>query len=138
MKPLAMMLFALLWAVTAPAATQDGNGLACDPQGSQMELNTCAALQLSAADDALNATWREVLAQIGNRPMAIAKLKAAQRLWIQLRDADMEAQFPLENGQDARVEYGSIYPMEFANAKAKLTRERAHYLRATWLEDSAH
>ena len=135
MKPFTLFVLSLFWVVAAQAASQDDK-IQCDPQGSQMELNACASLKLSAADDELNATWRQVLATIGDRPVAIAKLKAAQRLWIQLRDADMEAQFPLEKGQDARVEYGSIYPMEFAETKAKLTAERTRYLRSTWLDDS--
>ena len=137
MKSIAAIAFALLWMASAKAAPQV-DAIQCDPQGSQMELNTCAALRLSAADDELNATWREVQAKIGTRPVAIAKLKAAQRLWIQLRDADLEARFPLEKGETERTQYGSIHPMELADAKAAFTRERTRYLRSIWLDDAIH
>ena len=126
------LLIALLWAVSAQAA--DDDIARCNPQGSQMELNACAWESLHAADAELNATWREVLAKIGDRPVAIAKLKAAQRLWIRLRDADVEARFPLEEGENERTQYGSIHPMELADIKAEMTRERTRYLRAHWLD----
>ena len=133
MNMLALLLPALLVSATAQATPQlDEKD--CNPNGSQMELNYCAELRLSAADDALNATYKDVLATIGDQPMAISNLKKAQRLWVQLRDADLDAQFPLEKGQEARIEYGSIYPLEWADAKATMTRERTRYLRAHWLD----
>ena len=63
------------------------------------------------------------------------RLKAAQRLWVQLRDADLAAQFPLAEGQSAQLEYGSIYLLEYATAQAELTRQRTAYLRAHFLAD---
>ncbi len=132
------VLLALLLATCMPAfaGARDGAGqLPCNPEGSQMELNACAADELAAADAELNTTWREVLERLGDNIIAVHRLKAAQRLWIRLRDADMEAQFPLAEGQNPRVEYGSMFPMSFAYAKAELTRQRTAYLRARFLAD---
>ena len=121
--------------VPAVAAAHDVAGrTACNPEGSQLELNACAADELAQADAELNAVWREVLSK-ADSTVARDKLKAAQRLWMQLRDADLAAQFPLAPGQDPRVEYGSMYPMSFASTKAGLTRQRTAWLRATFLED---
>ncbi|MCW4453446.1 DUF1311 domain-containing protein [Flavobacterium sp. MXW15] len=131
-------LLALLLAAGVPAlaGARDGAGqLPCNPEGSQVELNACAANELAAADAELNATWREVLKRLGDDAVAVDRLKTAQRLWIQLRDADLEAQFPLAEGQDPRMQYGSMYPMSFASAKAELTRQRTGYLRAQFLAD---
>lgn len=131
------ILSTLLLAASVPAlaGVRDGAGqLPCNPAGSQVELNACAAEELAAADAELNATWREVLARQGDDAVALDRLKAAQRLWIQLRDADLEARFPLAEGQNPRVQYGSMYPMSFASAKAELTRARTHYLRTQFLE----
>ena len=125
------LVLALL--ASAPALASGANAGPCDTGGSQRELNQCAADELAAADAELNATWRQVLGQAGDGP-ARDRLKAAQRLWIQLRDADLDAQFPLADGQDPRVVYGSMYPMSFAFAKAGLTRQRSAWLRATFLE----
>ena len=51
----------------------------------------------------------------------------ARMAW--LRDADLEAQFPLVDGEDPRFTYGSIYPLEYASAQTELTRARTQYLR---------
>ena len=133
----AFLLPILLLSATAQATPQSGEE-DCNPNGSQMDLNYCAELRLAAADDALNATYKDVLATIGDRPVAVSNLKAAQRLWVQLRDADLDAKFPLEKGQEARIEYGSIHPLEWADAKATMTRERTRYLRANWLDATGH
>lgn len=128
----------LLLATGVPAlasAQVDSQGIACNPAGSQIELNACAAQALAAADAELNASWRQVLQQLGDNTVAVDRLKAAQRLWIQLRDADLAAQFPLAEGQDPRVEYGSMLPMSRDHAKAELTRQRTAYLRAHFLAD---
>ncbi len=106
---------------------------ACNPDGSQLEMNQCAADALEAADAELNTVYRQVLAANAGNPVALERLRAAQRLWIQLRDADLAAQFPLAEGQDPRRVYGSIYPLEFASETAKLTRQRSSYLRAHFL-----
>ncbi len=121
----------LIACIPAFAAARDGAGqLACNRDGSQVELNACAADELAAADAELNAVWRDVLAGTGDDALARERLRTAQRLWLQLRDSDLAAQFPLAEGQDPRVQYGSIYPMSFALAKAELTRTRTAYLRA--------
>ena len=123
MKPVLVLaaLFAML-----PAYAQK---LACNPGGSQSEMNQCAFDELRKADAELNAAYQQALASMKDDAVARERLQTAQRLWIQLRDADLEAQFPLAEGQSAQLEYGSIYPLEYATAKAELTRQRTAYLR---------
>lgn len=136
MKSLALLLPSLLWVAMAQAAAPADTPV-CNPEGTQTELNLCAFEEFQAADAELNATWRKVLARMADDPLAIAKLKAAQRLWIQFRDADLEARFPLAPDENPRAKYGSIHPMELANAKTGLTRDRTRYLQTHWLEDSS-
>ncbi|MCD9028174.1 DUF1311 domain-containing protein [Luteimonas sp. BDR2-5] len=126
MKPLllSLCLVAAMPAMAAPV---------CNPDGSQLELNQCAAEELAEADAELNTVYRQVVASRNGDPVALDRLRAAQRLWIQLRDADLAAQFPLAEGQDPRLAYGSIYPLEFAAEKAELTRQRSAYLRRQFL-----
>lgn len=128
----------MLASLPALAAGQDAGKPLCDGYGTQQELNDCAADRLAAADQELNTIWRQVLDKQQGDALAIAKLKAAQRLWIQLRDADLAAQFPLAEGENPRIAYGSIYPLEFAGAREQLTRERTRYLQATWLTPSGN
>jgi uncharacterized protein YecT (DUF1311 family) len=126
-------LFLLLAAISAPAAAQ--SEIRCDPAGNQIELNQCAADDLALADDELNQVYRQVVAALAERPVAIVQLRASQRLWIQLRDADLQALFPLEQGEDPRYAYGSMYPLSHASAKADLTRARTQWLRRNFLEN---
>lgn len=109
---------------------------ACNPDGSQPEMNACAQDELELADAELNAVYLQVLEHSKHEPVFLQKFRAAQRLWIQLRDADLEAQFPLADGENPRLAYGSIYPLEYASAKAELTRARTQYLRTHLPDDS--
>ncbi|KQY51084.1 lysozyme inhibitor LprI family protein [Lysobacter sp. Root494] len=109
----------------------------CGSKNTQSEMNACAAQEFRAADAELNEIYHAILKQHASDALFLKKLKASQRLWIQLRDADLEARFPLAPGQSAQVEYGSIYPLEYAIAKTELTRERTRYLRAHWLPDNS-
>ena len=92
-------------------------------------MNACAQDELEAADAELNAVYRQIMHHRKDEPVFLQKFRAAQRLWVQLRDADLEAQFPLVDGEDPRFTYGSIYPLEYASAQTGLTRARTQYLR---------
>lgn len=122
--PAAPLVLAML-ALPHAAAAQPG----CDPDGTQVEMNACAQDELAAADAELNAVYRQVMELHKDEAVSVDRLRAAQRLWIQLRDADLEARFPLAVGQDPRMVYGTIYPLEYASEKAELTRARTQYLR---------
>ena len=125
----------LLLGAAAPVTAQE---VACDPGGSQLELNACADQDFKKADAELNAVYRQVVARLAGEPVALAKMKAAQRLWIQLRDADLEARYPVGEDENPRFLYGSMYPMLYAGAKAALTTTRTAYLRNEFLERSEY
>ncbi len=131
----ALMSLGLLLGAAAPVAAQD---VACDPGGSQLELNACADRAFKQADAELNAVYRQIVAKLAGEPVALAKMKAAQRLWIQLRDADLEARYPVGEQENPRFLYGSMYPMLYSDAKAALTTARAAYLRNEFLERSEY
>ena len=122
----------LLLGLSLPSLAQQP---ACNVDGSQLEMNLCAFEDLGRADAELNAAYKQILGSMKDQPVAAERLKAAQRLWVQLRDADLAAQFPLAEGQSAQLEYGSIYLLEYATAQAELTRQRTAYLRAHFLAD---
>lgn len=132
-----LTLALLLSAAPAFAGDGDGDG-ECNPGGNQMQLNACAAQDLQRADAALNAVYRQVLAKHADAPVALARIKAAQRLWIQLRDADLEARYPVAKNEDPRMLYGSMYPMLYASAKSALSQARSAYLRKEFLERSEY
>ena len=105
----------------------------CKAPGTQLEIDACAGADFSKADAELNSVWKSIQARYKDRPQFLEKLKASQRLWLQFRDAELEALYPLAKGQDARAEYGSMYPTCYTGAKAKLTRQRTEQLKV-WLD----
>ena len=125
-----LVLIALLALPATPLARP-----VCNPDGSQAELNACAAEKLALADADLNRVYRAVLERLADNGLATQRLRNAQRLWIQLRDADIEARYPVPDGGDARMHHGSIYPLLVLTAKAEATRARSAWLRRHFLEN---
>ena len=68
----------------------------------------------------MNKVYQQLIAKAASDPDAVAKVKAAERAWVAYRDAYLEAMYP---AKDKRLEYGSIYPMDFALLRAKLTQQ---------------
>ena len=107
-----------------------------------MDMNFCAEIDFERADAALNAAWREAIAdaragdreidrQSDQRPTAEAKMREAQRAWLIFRDA----QCTYEGYGEARG--GSMEPMIYGGCRARLTRERTAQLRPQ-PNDAAH
>ncbi len=96
----------------------------------QTELNLKASKQYKKADMELNSSYQKILKEYASQPLFIKKFKAAQRLWLQLRDAELAARFP-EAGS-----YGSVEPMCKVMYLEELTRERIKFLK-TWLNGVA-
>lgn len=93
---------------------------------SQTPMNSQAGSQYQKADKELNTVYKKILREYAKQPVFIAKLKTAQRLWIQLRDAELEAKFPEPD------QYGSALPSCRAIYLEDLTRQRIKFLK-TWL-----
>jgi uncharacterized protein YecT (DUF1311 family) len=116
------------WAQQEPGPPTGGGSTS-----TQLEINQSAGSRLEAADAELNRVYREIRRQYLGQPRFLEKLKLAQRAWIRFRDAELEALFPPTADGDPMTSYGSIYPMCFAEAKERLTRERTAALRQ-WLD----
>jgi uncharacterized protein YecT (DUF1311 family) len=123
------VLFAALFA--GATAAQDGDGgIACNPEGTQVELNACAAEDYAEADAALNATWKQLVAALADDALARRRLREAQRAWLAFRDAEVAARLPVDDGADPRLAHGSMYPLLANSALAEITRYRTAELRA--------
>jgi uncharacterized protein YecT (DUF1311 family) len=101
----------------------------CNPAGTQLELNACAADDFAKADKELNEAYAELLKDKGKDKVFVRKVRAAQKAWLTFRDAELEALFACED-QDPRVCWGSMYPMSYMSEKTRLTQERTQALRA--------
>jgi len=93
---------------------------------SQTAMNMKADGGYQKADKELNLVYQKILKEYAAQPLFIKKLKVAQRLWVQLRDAELAAKYP-ESGS-----YGSAGPMCESIYLETLTRERIKFLRV-WL-----
>jgi uncharacterized protein YecT (DUF1311 family) len=93
---------------------------------SQAAMNMEAGSGYQKADKELNLVYQKILKEYAAQPTFIKKLKVAQRLWVQLRDAELAAKYP--NGGS----YGSVEPMCESLYLESLTRERTKFLRV-WL-----
>jgi len=92
----------------------------------QSRRNTEVSSGYERADKELNQVYKQILKDYAGQPLFIAKLKVAQRLWVQLRDAELGLKFPKTGN------YGSVQPMCEEDYLAHLTRERIKFLRV-WL-----
>ncbi len=93
----------------------------------QTELNLNAIRKYKKADLELNSSYQKILKGYASQPLFIKNFKTAQRLWLQLRDAELAARFPVAGS------YGSVEPMCKVMYLEGLTRERIEFLK-TWLD----
>lgn len=95
----------------------------------QMELSGDANTDYQNADKELNAVYKKVAKEYKDDAAFIAALKASEKAWIKLRDAQVKMKFP----EDEPGYYGSDYPMCVSAYMAELTRARTKELQQ-WLD----
>lgn len=92
--------------------------------GSQAEANACARFQYTQADDEMNRVYEQLMSDLaGDDDKNQQKLRQAQLLWLQYRDANCESEASIYEG-------GSIRPAIYNQCLASVTRERTGRLRA--------
>ncbi|MET0573042.1 MAG: lysozyme inhibitor LprI family protein [Pedobacter agri] len=89
---------------------------------SQTALNMKAYSDYKKADAELNGVYQKILKSYVRETTFIKKFRNAQRLWIQLRDAELAAKYP-NSGT-----YGSVAPMCESIYLETLTRDRIKFL----------
>ncbi|NSL89407.1 DUF1311 domain-containing protein [Chitinophaga sp. Mgbs1] len=94
---------------------------------SQAELNKKAEKDYREADKELNTVYQQIVKDYAANKNFLTHLKDAQKVWIQLRDAQVKMMFP----ESAKF-YGSVFPMCKSNYLTELTHQRIETLR-TWL-----
>ena len=96
---------------------------------SQNELNEQASKELKKADRELNKVYKQILARHADDKEFVAVFKESQRAWLKFIDLHLKTILFVKEGEDPRVEHGSMYPMLFAGAKADLVTARTKQLR---------
>lgn len=133
MRRAGLLILLVALPLAALAAPDDDGSISCDAQRTQAQINACAGAAFGRADAELNRVWQAIQTKYADQPVFLARLKAAQRAWLSFRDAEMAARFPLAPGQQAHVEYGSVFPMCESQLKATLTAQRTAQLKV-WLD----
>lgn len=104
----------LLLLMAAPAHAIDCNG-------TQSEMNECAASGYRQADAALNSVYQRLVARLTEPGRA--RLREAQRAWVAYRDEECDF-------MSSGVEGGSVQPMIAAMCLEAETRSRTAALRS--------
>jgi len=99
---------------------------------SQSQMNNEAYKSYKKTDDELGIIYQKIIIKYKNNVEFINALRASERLWIQLRDAEIKMRFP---AKDPRLEYGSVYPMCVNIYLENITKTRISYLKE-WLQSS--
>lgn len=89
---------------------------------SQTAMNMKAYSDYKKADAELNGVYQKILKSYFRETSFIKKFRTAQRLWIQLRDAELAAKYPNSGS------YGSVAPMCESIYLETLTRDRIKFL----------
>ena len=112
----------ILLIASSPAFAQQSASLrACNQNAkSQAEMNACASQEASRSQNELDHIYNQLLAKASGQPEASAKIKAAEKSWLNYRDAYLDAMYP---ATDKQAEYGTIYPMEANLLRARLTKQ---------------
>ncbi len=126
MKHWTSVVFVALASYSAVGQDSGKHGKCWQEAMTQSEMHACANQEAAQAEAELSATYREALSSARSRDGAVQKVEAAERAWVAFRDAYMEAMYP---AKDKQAEYGSIFPMEYALRRVKLTRQHVGALK---------
>ncbi|GAA4409919.1 lysozyme inhibitor LprI family protein [Quisquiliibacterium transsilvanicum] len=92
----------------------------CRDPTTQTEMNRCAALALSKADDELNSTYSKLIRQLDKSQQA--EVKSIQLLWIRFKDQSCKY-------EASGAEGGSLQPLLRDTCLTRLTEDRTRDLK---------
>ena len=101
----------------------------CGDLHTQAEMNDCAAAEAKRADVALNAAYRDLLRKVKENKTATLRVIAAEKAWVVFRDAEFAAEWPVAEGENPNLLYGSVHPLCYSNELATMTWERVRTLK---------
>lgn len=126
------MAAVVLLAVAAAAQAGEEENTPCDNVETEAQAHACAAFNKQASERELKSAYDELLQRVhdafddkgGIAATMIERLKQAQGLWTQLRDADCKAEtFALPTN-------GKAYQAAWDTCVAQRTDERSEYLQS--------
>lgn len=120
----ALLIFATMG---APALAQtSGQFQACSKSAkTQLALDKCASGEISLRNKQMVSVYSAILSRAGGQPSTLTKVKAMQGAWLGYVSSYLAALYPAD---DKQAEYGSIYVMNAALAKAALVQQHTRDL----------
>ena len=94
----------------------------CANASDQATINQCAGQDYKAADNELNAVYKQIKERLKDNAEATKLLVDAQRAWIGFRDA--ECKF-----SSSGVTGGSVYPLVYSSCLTEVTKVRVEALK---------
>ena len=120
MKYPTLLILALV-AISGVTSAQQKEASPCDStSGTQSEANACARSRFKQADDQMKHVYDQLLSELsgyGSDGKAQEKLRQAQTVWLQYRDANCDSEASIYEG-------GSIRPAVYYSCLASITQER--------------
>jgi uncharacterized protein YecT (DUF1311 family) len=107
----------------ARAQHMNSSGAPCRNVAVTLAMENCFDKAYRAADSGLNQTYRQISKVL--QPDDLERLKAAQRLWVQFRDATCTAESDLYSG-------GTASAPAYSACLEELTRQRTADLKTTY------
>lgn len=123
-------MIAVIFAVAAVAAANDGVDACFSKDLAQAELSACVGGAFTQADRALNVQWGKTRNALKSDSQASALLLESQRAWIKYRDAQCELIADANRG-------GTMQPTVRTACQTELTQQRTRDL-ADLIESRLH
>ena len=120
MKYPALLILAIFALSSVTASQQKGNPPCNSTSGTQAEANACARFKFQQANDQMKDVYEQLLSELsgyGSDGKAQQKLRQAQSVWLQYRDANCDSEASIYEG-------GSIRPAVYYSCLASITLER--------------
>lgn len=92
------------------------------------EMREQAAEELATADAELNKLYQELLRKHAGDKTYITNLKDAQRSWLAFVELHIKTVYPIKEGENPGMVYGSMYAIDYAVTKAELIKQRIKQL----------
>jgi uncharacterized protein YecT (DUF1311 family) len=122
---LSLLITAVVMAVAAPAQHMNEKDSPCASIAGTADLIGCLSKAQTSADVKLNAFYKTVLETLHDRPDDVGRLRDAERLWLQYRDANCAAERGLYGG-------GSGASPAYLSCMEAMTRERTKELQTMY------
>lgn len=97
-----------------------------------LDINTCAAEQLTQAKNQMEAALQKVKTTHQDDTLFLERLMQAQSAWKTWVDTELAARFPTAQTNSARTKYGSLYPNCRHQIHADMMKARTKHLQQ-WL-----